>query len=79
VGTLFEVDETLLIQPGQIGLYPDPSTHQQAQGDEEDRTTMLRVMDFGEFGSAVFDPEAQTRRELKAKAPQRRAELAQCR
>jgi len=57
-------------------------------------------MDFGEFGSAVFDPEAQTRRELtvepsrvlrdpiheaqtrrelKAKAPQRRAELAQCR
>jgi len=37
---------------------PDPSTHRQAQGGEEDRTTMLRVM------VRYSNHEAQTRREL---------------
>jgi len=36
---------------------PDPSTHRQAQGGEEDRTTMLRVM------VRYSNHEAQTRRE----------------
>jgi len=58
VDTLLEVDKTLLIQPGQIGLDPEPSTHRQSEGGEEDRTTMLRVMDFGELGSAELTVEA---------------------
>jgi hypothetical protein len=41
---------------------PDPSTHRQAQGGEEDLTTMLRVM------VRYSNHEAQTRRELTVEA-----------
>jgi len=44
---------------------PDPSTHRQAQGGEEDRTTMLRVI------VRYSNHEAQTPRELSRAAPDR--------
>ncbi len=36
--------ESLCLRTGPSVVRPDPSTHRQAQGGEEDRTTMLRVM-----------------------------------